>query len=125
MSVAKDDTFQPEWVKPENWPERRRAPGYPRCYVIPASVVWVIAILLLFWGFDKGPACLGWIGLGFYVVGHAIIYLLTLSRFRCPKCGKVVTLKDYPKPGGFFRFHCRDCSIIWLTGLQVSDDPKD
>jgi hypothetical protein len=120
-----DDNFQPDWAKPQNWPERRRAPGYPRRFVAPVSIVVIVAVALAFWGFEKGPTWLVWIALGVFLVGHGVVYHFTLSRLRCPKCSKWVTLKSYPGPGHFFRFHCRDCNIIWLTGIRVSDNVGD
>ena len=125
MSIAGNNNFQPDWAKPQNWPERRRAPGYPRRFVLPSSIVLIVAVALAFWGLEKGPTWLVWIALTVFLVGHSAVYRLTLSRLRCPKCRKVVTLKGYPESGGFFRFHCQDCNVVWLTGVRVSDDGGD
>jgi hypothetical protein len=73
-------------------------------------------------GGSRGPEIVAWGGLVFLVIGFVGIYRLTLGRFCCPECGKRISLKAYPKPGGFFRFHCQSCNILWLTGIRVSDD---
>jgi hypothetical protein len=122
MSIAQKGAFEPDWAKPQNWPARRRAPGYPRRFAVPASIVLVVAAVLAVVGFIRGPLALVWIGLAFFLVGQAVVYRLTLCRLCCPECGKTVRLKGYPAPGGFFRFHCRSCNIIWLTGIQAGDD---
>jgi hypothetical protein len=122
MTTARNDRFEPDWAKPQNWPVRRRAPGYPRRFVVPSFTVLAVAIGLVVLGFSKGPLALVWIGLSLFLVGHAIVYRLTLSRFCCPECGKLITLKHYPEPGAFFRFHCQRCNIIWLTSVQVGNN---
>lgn len=125
MTTARKDSFQPEWAKPQNWPERRRAPGYPRRFLIPSFVVLVCAVGLVVTGLSTAHSALLWAGIALFLVGHAVVYRFTLSRFRCPKCSQIVALKGYPAPGAFFRFHCRVCNVLWLTGVQVSDDVAD
>jgi len=125
MTTARNDSFQPEWSKPQNWPARRRAPGYPRRFVLPSSIVLAVAIGLVVVGLVTGPLALVWLGLACFIVGQAVVYRLTLSRFCCPECAKVVRLRGYPSPGTFFSFHCRDCHSIWLTGVPANDDGGD
>jgi len=119
MMTPQNKAFEPPWAKPENWPEKRRAPGYPRRFVVPSLIVFLAAVIIGMVGFSRGQSVLVWSALAFFLIGHAIVYRLTLSRLKCPGCGAVVTLKTYPEPRGFFRFHCRHCNIVWLTGVQV------
>jgi hypothetical protein len=125
MTAARNENSEPGWAKRLNWPERRRAPGYPRRFLIPSFVVLVCAVGLLLTGFGTGRSALVWAGLALFLVGHAIVYRFTLSRFCCPECGQMLTLKGYPAPGTLFRFHCRGCNIVWLTGVRVGDDVAD
>lgn len=125
MTAARNDSFESEWARPHNWPERRRAPGYPRRFLFPSLIVLVGAIGLFVVGLSTGYPALVWAGLFLFLVGHAVVYRFTLRRFICPKCGQTVALKGYPAPGAFFRFHCRRCNVLWLTGIRVSDDVTD
>jgi hypothetical protein len=119
--MAKEDIFQPEWAKPQNWPARRRAPGYPRRVVLPGTVVLALSLPVLVFGFSTERLLLGWIGLALCVVGQGLIYYFILKRFCCPECGQRIPLKEPPKTGEFIRFHCRSCNVIWLTGLEWGD----
>lgn len=111
----------PEWMKPENWPERRQAPGYPRKFLAPVSIIFWGMLLLAFAAFSLDWPIVGGLALGFLVIGLTIVYQLTLYQFRCPKCGKRLPVQR-PSRGDFYRFHCRDCRTIWLTGVQVNED---
>src|SRR6267378_1864588 len=122
MTNARSESFRPDWAKPQNWPARRRAPGYPRRFVLPSTVVFVLGVGSMVAGLEGGPAVLVWLGLAFFLVGQIVVYRLTLSRFICPECRKTITHGRYPAPRGFFRFHCKTCNIVWLTGIQVGED---
>ena len=119
--MAQAQEFQPEWTKPQNWPDRRRAPGYPRRWSGPSSVVAAVGLPLALIGFSCDLVSLGCAAVAFLVIAHIIVFRVRLARFYCPECAKRLPLK-WPPPGEFVRFHCRDCRIIWLTGIEVRED---
>jgi len=120
--MAEGTANHPEWMNPKYWPERRRAPGYPNRVLVPGSIVFFVAIPLAIFGFEKGWPALGCAAIALFLIGLAVIHHLTLGRFCCPQCGRRLPLGEPPRPGGFFGFHCRDCRIIWLTGVRVAKD---
>ena len=112
---------QPAWMRPENWPDRRPAPGYPRRHNRPIGILWAIAIPAIIASFLLDRQALGFLGIALLVGALWIVSHLTVGRFRCPECGRRLPYKP-PRTGQFVQFHCPDCRIIWLTGLQMSDD---
>ncbi len=122
MPNAQNPSVRPDWAKPENWPARRQAPGYPRRVVLPSTVVLVFAVAMIATGLERGSTVLFWLGLAVLVVGQLVVYRLTVARFTCPECARVITRGHYPAPRGFLTFHCWTCNIVWLTGILVTED---
>jgi hypothetical protein len=118
--MAKDQDYQAEWMKPQRWPERRKAPGYPRRWLVPTLIIAVMFLPLALVAFSRQTPILGWVAVGLFVTGYLIVVQVTLRQFRCPACGQRLPMDLSSGRGsgrGFLRYHCQNCNVIWLTGI--------
>jgi hypothetical protein len=109
-----------EWSKPENWPERRRVPGFPKRVYLPCFFVAIAVFAFFFLGdrYDSYPCYVA----GFILMlGEILIWYRIIGRFRCPECGERLRQPKKPWPERRLRFRCLKCNIIWDTGIEESD----
>ena len=117
---SEEKTIQPAWARPENWPDRRPAPGYPRRGTRPGAVILAVGLPAIILSFTFDLDYLGLVLVALAISGIVLVQYLTLGRFRCPECGTRLPLK-WPAPRESLTFHCQHCNVIWQTGIQAPD----
>jgi hypothetical protein len=56
------------------------------------------------------------------LVAMFVLHHRVLARYRCPKCGaRIPFCGDDPKRAQEYRYYCKDCDIIWQTGLRQGE----
>ena len=109
-----------EWSKPENWPERRQVPGFPKRVYFPSYLLGIAAFALFFIGdiyHSTNCDILGFV----LLLGGILVWYRIIGRFRCPECNERLSLPKKPWPDRRLKFRCGKCNIIWDTGIEEND----
>ena len=109
-----------EWRKAENWPERRQVPGFPKRVYLPSYFVAIAAFALFILGDIYNSTICDVVGF-ILLLGTIVIWFLMIGRFRCPQCGKRLSQPKKPWTDRRLKFRCRECNIIWDTGIEESE----
>jgi predicted RNA-binding Zn-ribbon protein involved in translation (DUF1610 family) len=106
--------------------ERKDAKGFGRRYGRRNLLYFLPALVFLcigWWSVERSGILLVISILGFLIsilVGP-VVEGRTLSRFKCPDCGKAIKAPTVNRPEPII-YYCDKCDIEWDTGMYIADD---
>jgi predicted RNA-binding Zn-ribbon protein involved in translation (DUF1610 family) len=106
----------------------KQDPTFLERFVVPLLGIFLVSslfgcVIIFYWkpeheGLEIALFC------GLIVVmitGLAVLHRKVLGHYRCPQCPTELTRHKDASRRAEYLFYCKNCDVIWMTGLQQGD----